>query len=148
MQQRITGRYLLIVGFIILSTIALTIVVVRSAARPELETGSGATPPNAASIAAGKQLYDTRCASCHGTNLEGAQGWPQRQANGVMPASPLNAGSPAQGRDDAWLFRTIKDGGQATASPGYTSSMPAMGSGLSNEQIWVMISYIKSTWMP
>lgn len=145
-QQGITGRYLLIAGFVVLCAIALTIFVARSASRPNLDGGSGASLRHEASIAAGKQLYDTRCASCHGTSLEGALGWPQRQANGVMPASPLDLGSPAQGHDDAWLFRTIKEGGQATAPAGYTSYMPAMGSGLSNEQIWVVIAYIKSTW--
>lgn len=147
--QGITPRYLLIAGFIVLCAIALTIFVVRSANRLDRDSGSGASLGNEAAIAVGKQLYDTRCASCHGPNLEGALGWPQRQANGVMPASPLNAGSPAQERDDTWLFRTIKEGGQATAPAGYTSYMPAMGGGgLSNEQIWVLIAYIKSTWTP
>jgi mono/diheme cytochrome c family protein len=48
-------------------------------------------------------------------------------------------------RDDQWFFTTIKHGGQATAAPGDTSTMPAFGS-LTDADIWAVLSYIKSTW--
>jgi len=49
-------------------------------------------------------------------------------------------------RDDRWIFTTIKEGGQATAAPGTTSAMPAFGGGMSDEQIWAVIAFVKSTW--
>jgi mono/diheme cytochrome c family protein len=100
---------------------------------------------NAELVAQGKRIYATRCASCHGSDLQGEQGWPQRSPNGVMPASPLDESGVAWQRDDQWLFTTIKLGGQATASSGYSSSMPAFD-GLTDADIWAVISYIKSTW--
>jgi mono/diheme cytochrome c family protein len=97
-------------------------------------------------VAQGKQIYATHCAGCHGSDLKGEQGWPQRRPNGVMPASPLDESGPAWQRNDQWLFSIIKHGGQATASPGYTSYMPAFDGGLTDADIWAIISYIKSSW--
>jgi mono/diheme cytochrome c family protein len=65
-----------------------------------------------------------------------------------MPASPLDDRGQAWRYDDQWLFTTIKLGGQATAPPGYTSYMPALGSGLTDAQIWAVIAFVKSTWSP
>jgi mono/diheme cytochrome c family protein len=101
-------------------------------------TSSGATPAD--TVAVGRQLYATHCAACHGANLQGAGG------GGAHAASPLNATSPARQRSDDWLFRTIRDGGQATAPPGETNLMPAMGASLSDAQIWAVIAFLKHEW--
>ena len=134
-----------IIGFVVVCLLALAVFVIRSGPRPGAAALDRADVTNAAFVAQGRQVYATRCAGCHGSDLKGAQGWPQRRSNGVMPASPLDASGRAWQQDDQWLFTTIKYGGQATASPGYTSSMPAF-SGLADTDIWAMISYIKSTW--
>ena len=34
------------------------------------------------------------------------------------------------------------------APPGYQSDMPAFGGMLSDEQIWAVLAYIKSSWPP
>ena len=69
-------------------------------------------------------------------------------ANGTLPASPLDARSQATRHDDQWIFRTIAEGGQATAAPGEISTMPAFGSTMSDTEIRAVIAYIKSTWPP
>lgn len=88
----------------------------------------------------------TRCASCHASDLAGAAGWPQRRANGVMPAAHLDERDTTWRHDDQWIFTTIKHGGEATDPAGTTSYMPPLGAGLTDQGIWAIISYIKSIW--
>ncbi|HZB95405.1 MAG TPA: cytochrome c [Herpetosiphonaceae bacterium] len=99
-----------------------------------------AVPASADTVALGKRLYATNCAGCHGANLEGAPG------GGPDAAPPLNASGPARQRSDTWLFTTIRDGGQATAPPGTTSFMPAMGGSLSDAEIRAIIAYLRQVW--
>jgi mono/diheme cytochrome c family protein len=134
------------VAFVIVCLLALAIFLVRAGARSGGPSAAQADVANAELVAQGQRLYQTRCASCHGSDLRGEQGWPTPRPNGAMPASPLDASGTAWQHDDQWLFVTIKQGGQATAPPGYTSSMPGFGGGLTDAQIWAVISYIKSTW--
>ena len=77
-----------------------------------------------AAAAAGHRLYDQTCQSCHGPAGQGDRG----------PA--LDSGSFAHGSDDANLFRTIRAG-----VPG--SQMPPFA-GLTDEQVWQLVSYIRS----
>jgi mono/diheme cytochrome c family protein len=134
-----------IIGFTIIMMLALIVFVVRTGSRTTSNVTS-ADPANAQLVAVGQQLYATRCAGCHGGNLQGELGWPQRRANGAMPATPLDATGPTWQRDDRWIFTTIKHGGQATAPSGTTSAMPAMGGGLTDAEIWAIISFIKQSW--
>ncbi|MDQ3826956.1 MAG: cytochrome c, partial [Actinomycetota bacterium] len=39
-------------------------------------------------------------------------------------------------------------GGAATAPAGFQSTMPAFGDRLSDCEIWVVLTFIKSTWPP
>lgn len=121
--------------FFVLVLIALVVFGLRRAGRASIPQIGRADPDNAAQVALGQSIYATRCASCHGANLAG-----------TTAASALDASGPAARRSDAWLFTTIKQGGQATAAPGTTSLMPAFGGGLSDEQIWAAIAFVKSTW--
>lgn len=133
------------IGFVALALVALTAFFIRAGARADDLPATSANPADAAQVALGQRLYVTRCASCHGAALAGEPDWPQRRANGTMPATPLSAAGPTWQRDDGWIFTTIKAGGQATAPPGTTSAMPPFGN-LTNGQIWAIIAYIKSTW--
>lgn len=142
------SRRALIVSYIAVVMLALAVVVLRSGGGRSLGRVTEADSGNAELVAVGKQLYATRCAGCHGANLEGQPGWPQRQANGVVPASPLGATGKAWQQTDRWLFRTIKEGGQTTAPPGYLSAMPPFGNSLRDEEIWAVIAYMKSNWSP
>ena len=144
-RRRLNQRNVLI-GFVLVCVLALVVFILRSGSRPATAPTDRANVTNAALVTQGKHIYATRCAGCHGSDLKGEQGWPQPRPNGVMPASPLNQSGQAWQRDDQWLFTTIKQGGQSTAASGYTSSMPAFGGGLTNADIWAVISYIKSTW--
>jgi mono/diheme cytochrome c family protein len=123
----------MVVGFFVVVALALGIFAVRSREGDAPPQIGRADPASAAQVAQGQQLYATRCAGCHGANLEGAS------------AARLDGAGQARQHDDGWIFKTIKEGGQATAPPGSSSAMPAFGS-LSDEQVWALIAYIKSTW--
>jgi mono/diheme cytochrome c family protein len=106
-------------------------------------TNPTSSDANAAeTVAVGRRLYAAHCAGCHGANLEGAR------SGGAHAASPLNVTSPARQRSDDWLFRTIRDGGQATAPPGATNLMPALGGSLSDAQIRAVIAFLRHEWSP
>jgi mono/diheme cytochrome c family protein len=143
--RRLLSQRNVVIGFVVVCVLALVVFVIRSSSRSSTAAVNRADVTNAKLVAQGQQIYVTRCAGCHGSDLKGEQGWPQRRPNGAMPASPLDQSGQAWQRNDQWLFATIKYGGQATASPGYASSMPAFD-GLTDADIWAVISYIKSTW--
>jgi mono/diheme cytochrome c family protein len=115
-------------------------------ARTDLGGIAGADPTDPARVAVGQQIYATRCASCHAADLAGQPNWQEPLPNGVLAASPLDASGNAWRRSDQALFAIIRDGGQAVAPPGIISAMPGFGGGLSDEQIWAVLTYIKSTW--
>src|SRR5712691_1093738 len=77
-----------------------------------------------AAIAGGHRIYDQTCQSCHGPSGQGDRG----------PA--LNAGTFMHGREDGDLFHTIREGVPASQMPPFR--------GLSDEQVWQLVSYIRS----
>ncbi len=77
-------------------------------------------------VQAGRGLYNQSCQSCHGSASQGERG--------RGPA--LSTGAFAHGSDDGDVFHTIR-----TGIPG--SGMPAFR-GLSDEQIWQLIAYIRT----
>jgi len=143
---RLLSQRTAIIAFVAVCAIGLIVFAVRMAARPAQAHIDRSDITNTALVAQGRQVYATRCATCHATDLQGEQGWPQRRANGTMPAAPLDEHGKAWQQDDQWLFTTIKQGGQATALPGSSNFMPGFGAGLRDTEIWAVISYIKSTW--
>jgi len=75
-------------------------------------------------IAAGRVVFDQACQSCHGPGAAGDRG----------PA--LNTGAFRGGSADAELFRTIREGLSGTQMPPFR--------GLTDDQIWQVISYLRS----
>ncbi len=135
-----------IIGFVILCVLAIAVFVVRSASRSNSANVDRPDVGNPALVARGKQLYAIHCASCHASDLKGEAGWPERRANGVMPASPLDGSGTLWQRDDRWIFVMIKSGNQATGSSEYPGAMPGFAAGLTDSDIWAVISYMKSSW--
>ena len=101
-------------------------------------------------IDAGQSLYADNCASCHGTNLEGQPNWQTPNADGVLPAPPHDGTGHTWHHDDALLFAYTKFGGRAALElrgiSGFDSGMPAFDETLTDDKIWDILAYIRSTW--
>lgn len=105
--------------------------------------------PKTVDLAAGERLYSENCAACHGENLEGQANWQSAGSDGVLPAPPHNERGHTWHHGDALLFTYTKLGGEATlAEQGmeFKSGMPGFGETLTDQEIWDILAYIKSTW--
>jgi len=109
-----------------------------------------ADPANPAQVALGRTVYERQCAACHGAKLEGQPNWRDRLPNGRMPAPPHDETGHTWHHPDGVLFGITKEGlvPGRYAPRGYRSDMPGFGSVLSDEEIWAVLAYIKSTWPP
>lgn len=109
---------------------------------------SGVMPENV-DLVAGKALYAEACAACHGVNLEGQENWRSPGEDGRLPAPPHDETGHTWHHSDQVLFDYTKLGGrEVMAAQGmeFDSGMPGFGDQLSDQEIWNILGYIKSTW--
>jgi len=78
-----------------------------------------------AAPAAGKAVFESTCAACHGAGAAGSE-----------RAPGLNTGTFQHGGGDPDLFQTIRSGVPGTLMPSF--------SGLSSDNVWRLVTYIKS----
>lgn len=103
---------------------------------------------NAERVALGQKIYASFCAGCHGENLQGQSNWQRRLPLGNFPAPPHDDTGHTWHHPDQWLFEIVKFGGQYHAPPRYRSAMPSYKDTLSDDEIWAVLSFIKSNWSP
>lgn len=101
---------------------------------------------NSEAVALGEPLYAAHCAECHGKNLEGQPNWRETKEDGTLPAPPHDDSGHTWHHDDALLFKYTKLGGPAIAPPSFKSAMPGFADKLTDEEIWAVLSFIKSRW--
>ena len=116
-----------------------------------LAKGTSGTPepPQSIDLAEGEELYQEYCASCHGSDLEGQAGWRSAGEDGILPAPPHDRTGHTWHHADQVLFDYTKLGGrEVMAAQGmeFDSGMPGFGDQLSDQEIWNILGYIKSTW--
>lgn len=102
-----------------------------------------------ADLVAGNALYADYCASCHGANLEGQENWRSPGDDGRLPAPPHDETGHTWHHGDQLLFRYTKLGGAAMmAAQGvdFDSGMPGFEDQLTDQEIWNILGFIKSTW--
>jgi mono/diheme cytochrome c family protein len=106
--------------------------------------------PDTSDPMAGVTLYAENCASCHGAELEGQPNWRGLNDDGTRPAPPHDETGHTWHHGDGLLFDYTKLGGQDALEQrgidGFASGMPGFNEVLSDEQIWVILAFIKSTW--
>ena len=82
--------------------------------------------------------------------LEGQPNWRSPGEDMKMPAPPHDATGHTWHHDNALLFEYTQRGGQeALASrgvTGFTSGMPGFSEIITDDEIWDILAYIKSTW--
>ncbi len=86
--------------------------------------------------AAGQVIYVERCAACHGEM--GAGDGP---AAASLNPKPAHLREVVAENDDAYLYWRIAEGG---AMAPFNSSMPPHKAVLSEEQIWQVVSFLKT----
>jgi mono/diheme cytochrome c family protein len=94
---------------------------------------------NAAIVAAGSGLYAANCASCHGERLQGQPGWRDGLRAEHPPAPALDADGFAWHNPDRALVGMIRHGIATRGMPGFAGQ-------LSDDEIWAVVAFIKSTW--
>lgn len=106
--------------------------------------------PTISNVENGAVLYAENCASCHGEKLEGEPNWRSQKEDGTLPAPPHDQTGHTWHHGDALLFNYTKLGGQAALEAGgvtgFSSGMPKFGELLSDQEIWDILAFIKSTW--
>ena len=140
--MRNSTKSVIVVIAVLAVVVGVTIVTKRG------ETALQADPTDPAQVALGKQVYAAQCASCHGVNLEGQPNWKERNADGKLPAPPHDETGHTWHHPDQQLFDITKRGTAALVGPSYKTDMREFGSILSDEEIWAVLAYIKSTWPP
>ena len=105
---------------------------------------------NDRNLANGQAHYAEQCASCHGAQLEGQPDWRTPDESGVLPAPPHDETGHTWHHDNQLLFQYTRLGGQeALAARGVTgvvSGMPGFSGTLTDDDIWDVLAYIRSTW--
>lgn len=107
----------------------------------------GACAERPADPVAGRALYQTHCADCHGADLAGQPDWRTRRPDGRLPAPPHDASGHTWHHPMSMLFDMTKHGLVPPLAPaGYQSDMPAFAGVLSDDEIRDVLAYIESTW--
>ena len=110
-------------------------------------TGHTLLPDDAKVLALGKQVYQARCAACHGAGLEGQPNWRARGPDGLLPAPPHNASGHTWHHPDEVLFNITKFGvAKAADLKDYASAMPVFDGVLNDDEIVAALSWIKAQW--
>jgi mono/diheme cytochrome c family protein len=101
---------------------------------PEAASIKNPVKPTPESIAKGKTLYTSQCASCHGATGLG-------DGKNAAPLNPkpsnLADASWKHGSSDGEIYTLIKDGSKNT-------SMRAYASRLSAEDLWNVVNYVRT----
>jgi len=103
---------------------------------PEAAKLANPLKPTPDSIAAGKKIYDTQCANCHGETGKGDGKMAASITTGPKP-SDLSDATWKHGSTDGEIFTLIKDGSKGTG-------MRAFGSRLKPEDIWNVVNYVRT----
>lgn len=111
------------------------------------EDGIRLRPDDRQVLALGKQVYEARCAACHGAKLQGQPHWRERDSSGRLPAPPHDASGHTWHHPEEVLFNITKYGvAKAANLKDYDSAMPAFEGVLTDAEIIAVLSWIKSQW--
>jgi len=93
-------------------------------------------------VSEGERLYMEYCASCHGSNLEGALNWKITLEDGTLPPPPQDNSGHTWHHSDTVLQGIILEGGARL----YGGTMPAFEDDLTQDQAAMILDFFKSKW--
>jgi mono/diheme cytochrome c family protein len=117
-----------------------------SASPPSPATVHFADADNATMVAAGKLIYKSSCASCHGRRLQGQPLWQLQDQFAGRRAPAHDQTGHTWGHSDEDLFHMTLDGRFPSTPSTAPSHMPAFRNLLTEQQIIATIAFIKATW--
>ena len=88
------------------------------------------------SVEAGKTVYQQNCVTCHGE-----QGMGDGPAAGGLNPKPQPLAANQEGLEDAYLYWRIAEGGLRAP---FRSAMPSWKAMLNEDEIWQVISYLRT----
>ena len=112
------------------------------------ERQSLAPPLDPALVEQGRQIYGPECASCHGSQGEGAPGWREPDPRGELPPPPHNAGGHTWRHADGMIYQIVRDGWRDPFNRTDRLTMPSFRDKLSPPEIRAVIIYLKTWWTP
>jgi len=109
---------------------------------------SPADPEDLIQVAQGRILYAEHCTACHGAALEGAEDWDEPEEDGSYRPPPHDDSGHTWHHSDKQLFDYVKLGGAELFKeyPDIVSNMPGFGDVLSDDDIWAIYAFIKTSW--
>jgi mono/diheme cytochrome c family protein len=84
----------------------------------------------------GRKIYQRLCASCHGVSGKG-----DGPVGRALNPKPSDFTEHTLHHEDEYFFKVIKEGGAAV---GKAPIMPAWGGQLADQEIWDIISYLRT----
>ena len=118
------------IGILLASSIGI---VVLAQGNPDAARTKNPVAVTAESVAAGKQVYQRYCASCHGLSAEGGSG------SDISPPAPdLTDSEWKRGSTDGEIFDVIKNGVPPDLN------MEPWGDRISDTNIWNVVNYVRS----
>lgn len=103
---------------------------------------------NRKQVELGEQTYQQNCLACHGLKLKGKPSWEVESAK--QAGIPLSADGTTWHLSDRHLFDAIATGQRIKAGTTKqihdTAYGKAQGGPLSDQEIWALIAYFKTTW--
>lgn len=97
---------------------------------------AGKNMPASSNASAGKEAFQIYCASCHGE-----KGLGDGVAASSLNPAPQNLAENQKQMSDAYLYWRIAEGGMMEP---FKSAMPSWKGILSDDQIWDMVSFIRT----
>lgn len=111
--------------------------------------GEQAPPLDPEMVALGRKVYAETCASCHGSEGEGAPDWQVRNELGELPPPPHDGEGHTWMHSDSVLYHTVREGrADDIFSVTGRLTMPAFEDVLTPREIRAVITYLKTMWNP
>ena len=108
----------------------------RGGGNPEARKIKNPVQSTSQSIAAGKELFNKNCRSCHGADGKGEGPMKPKDSH----PSNLTDAEWAHGGSDGEIFTIVRDG----AGPGPNQFMRGYKSRMTDQEIWNVVNYIRS----
>jgi mono/diheme cytochrome c family protein len=132
--MRVVSRTVWFASAVAALSLGAVTIAVAAQQKPAASATKNPVASSPSSIATGKKLYDSQCASCHGTDGKG-----DGKAGALLKPTPsdLTDGDWKHGQTDGDIFTVIRDGAKQTGMRAYGSRIPT-------NDIWNLVNFVRT----